>query len=139
MKKKTILPVIYAGYVLLCLAACLLADRIHLAEWLKIMHDTSVSYTWFPQGNLAIFVLGALWAGEHQLAARVNKPVLITMRVFSLLVMALWMLEILLIYMPPKIISFEGAHPVRALPALMGMQIASTVFLLMKKPQNNET
>ncbi|MBE6970813.1 MAG: hypothetical protein E7446_01675 [Ruminococcaceae bacterium] len=138
MKKKTLLSVVYAGYVLFCLAACLLADRIYLAEWFKTLNDMSVGYTWFPQGNLALFILGALWVGEHWLATQVNKPVLITMRIFSLLVMALWMLEILLIYIPPKIISLEWAAPTRALPALMGMQIASTVFLLVRKSPNNE-
>ena len=138
MKKKTNLSVVYAGYVLLCLAACILADRIYLAEWFKVIDDFSVNHSYFPWGNLALFVLGALWAGEHRLASQVSKPVLIAVRLFSLLVMALWMLEILLIYLPPKIISFEGANPVRALPALMGMQIASTVFLLVRKSPNNE-
>ena len=130
--KKTI-HIIYPLYAAVCLAACLVAERVYqLARNLALDFDSTTASLWLM--FLPIFLLGSLWALEHLLAVRAGKTVFLVTRLVSMAVLLVWTLYTM--YVP--ITLPEWFHPIGYAPYviiwfLLGWLLVSTVALLAKK------
>ena len=132
MKKKHILTLVYAICGLLCLAVCLWAENV--AFWAKNMvyQEWNINYDWLQMAALA--ALGIVWGGEHCLAKQADKKVVAAVRILqiaALLKWSAWWWEPL----------FPADFPLPNISAaaiwlLLGLQLFSTVELLVKKPKS---
>lgn len=133
MKKKHILTLVYAIYGLLCLAACLWAAKECL--WAHNMTGASfdISYMWFELAPMA--VLGIVWGGEHCLAKMADKKAAV--RILQIVVLVLWSLDWLWGLLPKGLSMWDlSAFGYVIIWLLLGLQLFSTMELLVKKPKS---
>ena len=130
---KKLIHIIYPLYAAVCLAACLVAERVYqLARNLALDFDSISASLWLE--FLPILLLGSLWALEHLLAAKAGKTVFLVTRLVAMAVLLVWTLYTM--YVP--ITLPEWFHPIGYAPYviiwfLLGWLIVSTVALLAKK------
>ena len=134
MKKKHILTLVYAICGSLCLAACLWAAKASL--WAHSMTSTSfdISYMWLELAPMA--VLGIVWGGEHCLAKLADKKVVAAVRILQIVMLVLWSLDWLWGCLPKGLSMWDlSAFGYVIAWLLLGLQLFSTVELLVKKPK----
>ena len=133
-KNKIILSIVYAVYALLCLPGCLWFEKLYkmAVDLLNTTYDPNCRWL----NIVSMLALGMLWGGEHWLARKAEKPVVLVIRILSIAVMVLWSLELLLIFVLPKSLTFVWMSPTFAVPALLGIQLISTVELMLVKKKD---
>ena len=135
---KKLIPIIYPLYATVCLAACLVAERMY--QWARnravapdaMTAHSAATYVWLEL--LPILLLGSLWAAEHLLAARVGKTVFLVTRLVTMAVLLVWSLRVMLLPINlPEWFRPIGASPALIIWFLLGWLIVSTIALLVKK------
>ena len=132
MGKKQILTVVYAIYGLLCLAACVWTESAALWALNMALETGEVDYFWLALVPMA--ALGLAWGGEHCLAKMADKKVVAAVRILQIVMLLKWSAWW---WEPVSSVEFlDLSFSKVAISPLLGLQIFSTVELLVKKPKS---
>lgn len=131
--KKNLFTITYVIYGLVCLAACLWAEKA--AFWAKSMAGDLWNPNYYIAAAAFLALLGVAWAGEHCLAKMADKKAAVAVRILQIVVLAIWSVTLWKGPVLPQTLIPRG-YGIPAIWLLLGLQLFSTVELLVKKPKS---